>query len=103
MEKQMTLLGQEVTVRDRIKYSEKVYAANEYASMAVVFDEENGIAYMSFLSDAVGEYVILKAYTTMDMSGYEGYDGLCKLMDDIEDNPLDEFKKFIGKDCETLL
>ena len=102
MEKQMVVLGQEVSVKDHISYQEKMDAAEEYVAMAAVFDEDRGLCYMSPYEDAVKKYMKLKIYAGLDISNYSGVEGLCKLMDDIDEMPIDEFEEFVDRDWTVL-
>lgn len=102
MERSLTVLGQEALVKDRIPYKEKMEAAEEYAARATVFDEELGWAYDSPLGDAIEKYIRLKYYTNIDMSKYDDYDGLCQMMDDIGEYPIEEFENATQKDWNIL-
>lgn len=98
MEKQMVVLGQEVSVKNHVSYQEKMDAAEEYVAMAAVFDEEHGVCYMSPYENAVKKYMELKTYAGLDMSNYNGVEGLCRLMDDIDEMPINEFEEFVEDD-----
>ena len=98
MEKQMVVLGQEVSVKNHVGYQQKMDAAEEYVAMSAVFDEEHGLCYMSPYEEAVKKYMKLKTYTGLDMSNYNGIDGLCRLMDDIDEVPIDEFEELVDDD-----
>ena len=102
MEKKMVLLGQEVTVKDRVPYKDKLDMAEEFVARVTVFNEEMGIAYESHLEHAVGVYCRLKLYTDADMAKYDGYEGLLQLMDDIEYDNYDEFLEYIQKDSRLF-
>lgn len=102
MEKQMVVLGQEVSVKNHVSYQEKMDAAEEYVAMAAVFDEEHGLCYMSPYEDAVKKYMKLKTYAGLDMSNYNGVEGLCRLMDDIDKMPINEFEEFVENDWCVL-
>lgn len=102
MERNLVVLGQETLVKDRIPYKEKMDAAEEFAALATVFNEELGIAYDSPLSDAVEKYILLKYYTGIDMSAYAEYDGLCQMMDDIGEYPIDDLGSVVQEDWRVL-
>lgn len=102
MEKQMVVLGQEVSVKNHVSYQEKMDAAEEYVAMAAVFDEEHGVCCMSPYEDAVKKYMKLKTYAGLDMSNYNGVEGLCRLMDDIDAMPIGEFEEFVDRDWTVL-
>lgn len=98
----MVVLGQEVSVKNHVSYQQKMDAAEEYVAMSAVFDEEHGLCYMSPYEEAVKKYMKLKTYAGLDMSNYNGIDGLCKLMDDIDETPIDEFEEFVDDDWSVL-
>lgn len=100
--KEMKVLGQDVVVKNHVSYQQKMDAAEEYVAMSAVFDEEHGLCYMSPYEEAVKKYMKLKTYTGLDMSNYNGVDGLCKLMDDIDETPIDEFEEFVDDDWTVL-
>lgn len=102
MEKKMVVLGQEVSVKDHVSYQQKMDAAEECVAMSAVFDEEHGLCYMSPYEEAAKKYMELKTYAGLDMSNYNGIDGLCKLMDDIDEMPIDEFEEFVEHDWRVL-
>lgn len=100
--KEMKVLGQDVVVKNHVSYQQKMDAAEEYVAMSAVFDEEHGLCYMSPYEEAVKKYVKLKTYAGLDMSNYNGVDGLCRLMDDIDETPIDEFEEFVEDDWWAL-
>lgn len=103
MERQMVILGQEVTVRDRISYKEKLDAAEEHVARIAVFDEENGLCYVTHLDDAIKTFTMLKVYTNMDMSEYDSLDGICELADKMAEENTDNFYEFIQRDFDALM
>lgn len=94
-EKQMTILGREVTVKDWIPYKEKLEWAEEFVGRAAIFDEDNGVLKWSHLKAAIAKYIFLRAYTNLDMTDYDGIDGLCQLMDENDRCEFAEIEKFI--------
>ena len=70
--------------------------------MASVFNEEIGIAYMTHLEKPVEIYYTLKLYTDLDMSVYEGLDGLVTIMDTIEYETYETLREFAAKDLEVF-
>lgn len=75
------LLGQNVQVKKRLPYKEKVEWAKELVAKAGVFDD-SGVAYWGHLKEAVCLLIALKAYTSLDVSAYESEEGLMNLMDE---------------------
>lgn len=102
MEKVMSLFGKELHVWNRIKYKDKLEAANELASMMGVFDEVHGVAYINYMEDAVKWYIRLEYYTDMDVMEYKDYDKLAELMDIVEEADTHEFEEFIESDFQTI-
>ena len=100
--KEMKVLGQDVTVKNHVTYSEKMDAAEELVAMFTVFDEERGLCYISPYEEAAKKYMKLKTYAGLDMSNYNGIDGLCRLMDDIDETSIEEFEKFVDDDWRAL-
>lgn len=84
--------GTQVKVRDYLPYAEREDAAAEYAArITIVADEENGIVYNSYREEIELEYVIVKYYTNIDVSGataeeiydYSNRSGLYERIDEI--------------------
>lgn len=103
MEKQMCLFGKECNVKSRISYAEKLEAAERLASLKTVFDEERGIAYIGYMADAARMFIELSYYTDLDMTEYDSYDGMIKLMDMVEqEDQIEQFEAFVVHDFCTL-
>ena len=103
MDKQMVILGQEVQVKNRLTYMEKLEAAEEHVARIGVFDEENGLCYITHLERAIQMFTKLKMYTSLDMSEHEGLNGLCTLMDKLADEDITEFEAFVHDDFDVLM
>lgn len=66
--------GVSIEVKKRIPYGEKLKMAAEYASLTVVIDEAQEIAYEVYETDAVKSYLYLKYYTNIDLESFDvGY------------------------------
>ena len=103
MEKIMKVLGQEVTVKSFIPYATKVEMAEEYVARGSIFDEDRGVAYWTYLEEAVEMYIFLKAYTGLDMSKYDSVDGMYQLMDELAAEDISELKSYAWNDYMTVI
>lgn len=86
MEKQINMMGKTVTVKDRIPYRQKAEAAEELASLCVVFNEELGVAYDSYLHSEYTYFIMVKYYTDFDLSAYTEDGWIFDFMDNMEEN-----------------
>lgn len=98
--KVMNVLGQETRVRKYLTYKEKLDTASELVERATVCDREAGICYEGHLTSAMIRFMQVKAYTELDVTKYEGEDGLCELMDAWHEysEDMDAFEETIDRD-----
>lgn len=99
----VSLLGQELTVKERIGYKAKADAAAELAEMMTIFNEDAGVAYESYLTDAFECYIRVKYYTDADLSKYTGKDWIFDFMDDYENSDATELCDATNDDWDKVL
>lgn len=104
MEKQISMMGKTVTVKDRIPYRQKAEAAEDLASLCVVFNEELGIAYDSYLHSEYTYFIMVKYYSDMDLSEYNGDGWIFDFMDALEQDAegFDALREYARDDFDTV-
>lgn len=83
--KECFMLGdKEVHYRRVLPRKAKTWMALDMAEMGLVFDEDAGLVYEGYTSELILVVLMVKYYTDLDVSAYEGEEGWYQLYDLLE-------------------